>query len=355
MDQSMSGLQKASLFGQYKCRVMEFAENKGTAADVWRQIHDWYQSASGRALFVQAFMHETGIKVNLENSSDERIGAAIPKSWGDYTKKVKNDAYYRALVEMFVIEMDYITSRVPRECDEPTAGFAYGNVQRFVRHVLSDSIVLFEHWGARRAAVPGVFGVWKSEFAHLVNFYNGARQTIYGHGSFGLSHSDNHAELAAATIRQAVEIRLRRAFGLIGKEAIRDGAFHPVAISELLEVLEDHRTSVQMPVPLHNLIRINSWSNLLLHSGILTYAWTMPRVLDYLRPLLVGGGEKARGQWTIDGSIRATHSSFGAIREALKKRIESISQPQNCPRFRALLSKVSECEVVLEDDDTTVI
>ena len=48
-------------------------------------------------------------------------------------------------------------------------------------------------------------------------FYQGARQTIYGHGSFSLSFIDNHADLATATIRQAIEIRICRAFGIMGK------------------------------------------------------------------------------------------------------------------------------------------
>ena len=343
-------------YRQYKFRVTEFT-NKGTAAegnaaDVWRQIHDWYQSVDGRALFLEAFMHETKIKVNPESDADGRIEAAIPKSWSDYYSKEENDAYYRALAEMFIIEMDYITSQVPRECEDPLAGFAYGNVWRFVKHVLLDSLELFEHWGTHSAGVSGVFGVWKNEFTRPLNFYQGARQTIYGHGSFGLSFSDNHSELVAATIRQAVEIRLRRAFGLIGKQDVSNEAFHPVAISELLDVLKDYEGEVQMPVPLRNLRRINGWANLLLHLGIRHYAWTPPRVLNYLRPFLVGG-ENVDGRWTVNSGIRLTRPSFEAIREALKQKIESRTQPQDPPRFRALLSDVSECDVVIQNNSPT--
>ena len=342
-------------YRQYKLQVTEFT-NKGTAAegnaaDVWRQIHDWYRRDGGRALFLEAFMHETKIKVNPESAADARLGAAIPKSRSDYCKKVKNEAYYRALAEMFIIEMDYITSQVPRECEDPLAGFAYGNVWRFVKHVLLDSLALFEHWGTRSAGVPGAFGFWKNEFTHPVNFYHGAHQMIYGHGSFGLSHSDNHTDLAVATIRQALEIRLRRAFGLIGKED-SNGTLRPVPISELLDVLKDYKGEVQIPVPLHNLRRINDWANLILHSGMRPYTWTPPRVLDYLRPFLVGGGN-VDGRRTVNSGIRLTRSSFEAIREALKQKIESRTQPQDPPRFEALLSDVSECDVVIENNSPT--
>ena len=338
-------------FNQYKRRVTGF-RNKGTAADAWRQIYDWYQSDGGRTLFVQAFMNETGIRVNPESDAASRVGAALPKSWGDYSKKVKSDAYYRALAEMFIIEMDSITSRVPREYNDPVADFVYGNVWRFVEQVLLDSLVLFEDWGTDRAGVPQVFGVGKNKFTHPLNFYHGARQTIYGHGSFGLSFSENHSELAVATIRQAVEIRLRRAFGLIGKEAISDQTFHPVAISELLDVLKDYVEQVQMPVSLHNLVRINHWANLLLHSGMRHYAWTPPRVLDYLRPFLVGG-ENVGGRWTVHSGVRLTRASFKAIQEALKKKIESCTQPQTRPQFKALLLNAPRCDVVLDHDSLT--
>ena len=338
-------------FKQYKRQVTGFT-NKGAAADVWRQIHDWYQSAGGRTLFLEAFRDKTGIRVNPESGADSRIGAAIPKSWSDHCRKVENGAYYRALAEMFIIEMDSITSRVPRECDDPVADFAYGNVWRFVHQVLLDSLVLFGDWGIDRAGMPEAFGVRKNKFTHPLNFYHGARQTIYGHGSFGLSFSDNHSELAVATIRQAVEIRLRRAFGLIGKEAVSDQNFHPVAISELLDVLKDYVEEVQMPVPLHNLARINQWANLLLHSGMRHYAWTPPRVLDYLRPFLIGG-ENVGGRWTVHSGIRLTRASFEAIQGALKQKIESRPQPQNYPRFKALLLAISECDVVIENNSST--
>ena len=251
-----------------------------------------------------------------------------------------------------IIEMDQITSRVPRECEDPLAGFAYGNVWRFVKHVLLDSLALFEHWGTRSAGVPGAFGFWKNEFTHPLNFYQGTLQTIYGHGSFDLSYSDNHSELSVATIRQAVEIRLRRAFGLIGKEDVSNEAFHPVPISELLDVLKDYEGKVQMPVPLYNLRRINGWANLFLHSGMRHYAWTPPRVLNYLQPFLVGG-ENVDGRWTVHSGIRLTRSSFEAIREALKQKIESAHNLKTLPDLRRCCRMYRSVTVVIENNSPT--
>ena len=343
---------QARPFEEYRIRVSELTNHTGKPSEVWKQIYDWYNNDGGRDLFLQAFKHETDLKINPETNTDSRIGAAIPKSLNDQEKKVIDDTYYRAHAEMFIIEMDHITSQVPRECDDPTADFAYGNVLGFVKYVILDSIVLFEHWGALQVEVPGVFGAVMNELTDPVNFYHGAHQTIYGHGTFGLSFCDNHAELAVATIRQAIEVRLRRGFGVIGKKAISDGTLHPVALSDLFVALKCFSAGVQMPVPLHNVMRINHWANLCLHTGVRHYSWTPPRVIDYLQPL-VAGGEAAPGQCSADSGIRVRRSSFDAIRRALKMKIESTTQPNGDPQFRALLLQESDCSVIIEDENPT--
>jgi hypothetical protein len=145
---------------------------------------------------------------------------ALPKNMADYRKKFVDRAFYRANAEWFLLEMDHIVASVPRESSQPDATFAYGNVLRFVQHLLIDSVVIFAHWGTRCAEVPRDYGIGKNEMTHLVLLFHGSRQIIYGHGSFGLSFVENHSDIAVGTIRQ-VELRLRRAFGLLGKAPAR--------------------------------------------------------------------------------------------------------------------------------------
>jgi hypothetical protein len=59
-----------------------------------------------------------------------------------------DDAYCAAHAALFLRPMDGIVPRVPRDCPDPHAAFAFGNVLRFVNHVLFDSVVLLEHWAA---------------------------------------------------------------------------------------------------------------------------------------------------------------------------------------------------------------
>ena len=338
--------QAVCTYEDYRRQLPNFYATGRSFRELWKEIVDWYQSDLGRSLFIRTFRHETGIKVNPSSNFDARIEAALAKSWGDDSKKIQTDTYYKAHAEMFVSEMDKILANVPKCCEYAEAEFRFGNVIRFVQRVLMDHLVLFEHWGSRRAEVPGVFGVARNEWTHPVNFYHGAKQIIYGHGSFSLTFSDNHSEIAVATVRQALEVRLRGAFGFIGKESKSNNAFHPVPLSMLLEVLSRNKKAIVTPIPIHNLIRINNWANLLLHSGVREYAWTLPRVLDYLRSWLVGG-DKAGDSWTVDSGIQVSKEIFDEIQDEVREQIEGTGADGIPSPFKAILLNASECAVVI--------
>lgn len=331
-------------FDRYRFAAMRLCENRRNAAKDWLRIRTWWR-LFGKASFIAAFRHETGISANVGSDADARIAAALPKSRGDYAGKVRNGAYYRAHAELFLIEMDRIVACVPGRSPEPDSGFAFENVLRFVRHVLFDSIALFEDWGARSAGVPGAFGAYKGEAQRLPEYFHGAKQIVYGHGSFGLSVMENHADLAVGTIRQAVEIRLRRAFGLIGKASTVDGSFHPVALSELLDVVMDKRAVVTTPMPFENVVRVNSWANLLMHAGLKHYAWSVPRVLEYLQPLLLGGGRVGR-VWTMKSGVQVTRAAFDDVRAELTSRVQAFASPRTTSAFVIELAPAEACDVV---------
>jgi hypothetical protein len=267
-----------SPFANYKNEAISFRMSGGSDGAAWRELNDWYVS-KGKDLFIEAFNKETAMRLPAGANSDNQIGAALPRSFKDFENKSKDNAFYRTHAQWFLDEMDFVMSRVPRESSEAEANFAYGNVYRYVQHLLSDSLIVFEHWGTRALEVPGVYGVGKNEMAHLVAFWHGARQMIYGHGSFGLSFADSHSDLAVGIIRQGIELRLRRAFGLLGKSRNSDGSFAPVSLSELFDAIDEAESEVITPVPLFNIKRINAWANMFMHYGIKFYSWTPSRVL----------------------------------------------------------------------------
>ena len=302
---------------------------------------------------MDAFEHETNIRLNLSRSEDSAIERAIAKNWGDYDKKRKCDSYYQAHAEMYLHEMNKIFDPKYREWVEKVSTTNFRDVMLFVEKVLRDHLALFENWGRDKAGVPMVFGSVRNPLSHPMHYFQGAKQTIYGHGSFGLSFTENHSELAVATIRQAVEVRLRNAFGLIGKIRQSDRAFHPVALSVLLDVLSGHKDEIDTPIPIHNLMRINGWANICLHYGFRDYAWTAPRVVDYLCDFLIGRPPDAQG-FSVDSGIRLSENEFLNIRNELTEKIEGSGEDEVESEFVAEFRDMDICDVVLTDSDGTL-
>lgn len=309
----------ATLLAEYKrtaCGVRE--SNIADPAAEWAALHDWWPI--GRQMFEQLFESEVG-KAPSKASLDDLLGAAIPKSIGDLERKEADDAYYVAHAALFMQEMDAIVRRVPRSHSDARAASAFGNVVRFASNVMFDSVVLLEHWAERSQQVPGAYGVGKNEAEHLDSFLFGAQQIIYGHGSFGLSFVESHSDIVIGTIRQAIEIRLRRAFGIHGRISEKTNAFEPVPISALFDAIRPFEAQIFSEVPFPILRRINGWTNMYLHGGHKLPAWTAPRVLARLKPLILGEGRKPG-----DG-IRMDKRIFDGVRQGLKERYDATTSP----------------------------
>ena len=154
----MNSTQINATFGRYRRAIHDLidAPKEGNRSDseIWQLTCQWYQDKGGRELFMQAFEDVTGIKLNVKTSPDQRIGAALPKSLRDYENKLKDKAYYRALGELFIEEMDSMVKRVPRKSEDPATTFSYGNLVRFVKHILLDSLYLFQEWGMFISKLP---------------------------------------------------------------------------------------------------------------------------------------------------------------------------------------------------------
>jgi hypothetical protein len=131
-----------------------------------------------------------------------------------------------------------------------------------------------------------------------------------------------------------------------GKEL--DGVLHPVPLLELLNAVDTAGAGIKLPVPFAEIKRVNGWANMSLHGGLKAYAWSPPRVLDHLRPFLVGGSS-VNGRLTVDSGVSATQTAFEAVRSALVDQIEGhggTDEEDERKPFLILLPP-DECEVVI--------
>ena len=323
-------------FEVYKAKVVK--RNGTNSKTEWQNLYDWYKS-EGRQQFMDAFTKETNIAFGKTLAPDALVAAALPNSYNDLNKKIKSNAFYRAHAAWFLEEMDHIVDSVPRDINNPVEEQGVGNVLRFTRTVLMDSVLLFEHWGTFHAGVPNVYGIGKNQAEHIMAFYQGARQTIYGHGSWKLSFMDNHADLATATIRQVIEVRLRRAFGVMGKIKKIDDSIHPVSLNDLIEAINNHKSNIDFPICFENIKRIDGWANMYLHAALKLYAWCPPRVIAFLRVFLLGD-TSAGCVHDSKAGIKLGQATFDAIRNLIKQKHET-------PEFDLPLLEQLKCDVLI--------
>lgn len=331
-------------------------EQNRPSSEVWRAIVDWYTSEAGRELFIKTFTAEPKIKLNPKRDSDSHIQMAISNSLGDYRKKRKCIAYYNAHAEMYLKEMDRIIERTSGCFVEVNSDrhSMFGDLMNFVEKLLNDHRCLITDYETNVAKTPMNIGSYRNPLTSALDFFQCANQLIYGCIP-GLSTPGNHCDLAVAIIRQAVEVRLRNAFGIIGKERLSDDTFHPVPLSDLLDVLKDHNDAISMTVPIRNLDRIYRWANLYLHSGLrMDYSWTASRVVDYLSVFLTGHehpvfDERSEPVLSRDSGIQLEWSVFLAIRSALKEKIENPEDDE--PKFKSVLMDEKNCDVVLSPEN----
>ena len=338
-----------SLLKKYKDEVSKIQGALDPNTGNWSDFHDWYKSSCGRRLFIDAFQQFTDININLQRDFNSRVEIGVPKSPNDYKKKRNSCIYYGVMAEMFIEELDCIVQRALQVTDDKFVQTNFAIVQGFIQSLLHDSLCLFSDWDHYcNDDSQESFVAWRAPYTHSQYFFWGAKQVIYGHGIFDSTYIDNHAELALPLVRQGIEVRLRYAFGLVGKESINDGSIHPVALSNLLDVLNQYREDVYFAIPIQNVHRIYKWSTIVLHTGLRDYYWVPPRLLDYLYPFIVGY-ESVNNITTVNSGVRLKRSCFNAIRTDLKTKIES-THKTGTNKFRALLMNATDCSVAFTDN-----
>ncbi|EIS9525830.1 hypothetical protein L0775_003817 [Clostridioides difficile] len=98
-----------------------------------------------------------------------------------------------------------------------------------------------------------------------MNLHQVLRQNLYGQQSLH-SFVDMETSCSIAIIRQIIELRIRRAFGIIAF-LDKDGNVKPLNMSSIFNVLKKYKKDIYFPIDLSNIERIYSWSNMFVHSG----------------------------------------------------------------------------------------
>ena len=172
---------------------------------------------------------------------------------------------------------------------------------------------------------------------HTMELHNVLRQAVYGNISFH-SFADYETAAPIAVIRQIIELRIRRAIGVLGYIDESSINIYPLKMTKVFEIIKQY-PDIIFPNHLTYLERIYQWSNLYIHSGKGDFAWITFFLEKYLRPLSFGDRKKD-GNWSFKNAITVTKETLDNIKQDI----------QNLNPNLQLLTCDPECELTERQD-----
>lgn len=264
-------------------------------------------------------------------SDDDVVCSILPKSEIDRINKRKNKDYYIAngycaitiLKQIFTKELYNNVSRL--------SSVYYQTYFQILKAIMLDTDQLKNLYNNERMN-DNKYPVTVNRSIHAMELHNVLRQAAYGNISFH-SFADFEVSASIAVIRQIIELRIRRAFGILAYYDERNSNIQPLKMSKVFEILKRY-TDISFPNKLCYIERIYQWSNLYIHSGEGDWAWIIYFLEKYLRTLSFGT-QKANGDWNF-------HNGITVSKETLEKIQNDIGALN--PEFQ-LLKCVPECEI----------
>ncbi|MGM4991281.1 hypothetical protein [Tardiphaga sp. 841_E9_N1_2] len=322
-------------FNQYRRNLnAAILANKDPDGVVLQATHTWF-AGGGRAELQAAFEHETGLKIG-NRKDGALVEQGYPKNINEYPGKTAWDQYYIANAIIALQELDRIFQPgKPYPTRNPD--IFYRNLVGLSRKLFLDTIVLLDDWATFKQGLQGVFGIGKNRLEHATPTYHSALQVIYGNCS-PFAFSDNHSDTSVNQLRMAIELRLRRGFGVTAK-LNKAGSIVPLALSEIIQVVALHKQNITFAVPFEHIDRIYQWSNIYMHTGLKQYVWSPIFALHYLRPFLLGG-KHAGGTSSNAGIIAAP----GVV-----KQVQSgIENGADKSQFDFVFEDLANCDLILK-------
>ena len=185
----------------------------------------------------------------------------------------------------------------------------------------------------------------RSRFISTVAVHQVLRQEIYGSASFH-AFADKELSACIGTIRQLIELRIRRSFGILSLKDT-NGNIVPLDMSKLFEVVSKYRSEIEFPIKLENIIRIYRWSNNYIHSGLGDYPW-IPMYLELMLRDFSFGQEEKDGSWSVYNGIKTKRDVLDSIAQELLDSANTDKDGNKVEKYTLYKCK-PECRILKDD------
>lgn len=158
-----------------------------------------------------------------------------------------------------------------------------------------------------------------------VEMIHSARSSMYGPVS-AHAFSDICVMSSVASIREAIEIRIRSAFGLFSLED-PDGKRRPIDMSRILSCLSKYyqKKDIDFSIGFDELSKIYRWTNIFIHSGLRDYYWVPYFVEKQLQEFIFGKDDVGQ-EYNINNGIIVTNCSV--IEDIRNEIVEDLDRNQ---------------------------
>ena len=153
-----------------------------------------------------------------------------------------------------------------------------------------------------------------TRYIHYASVHQVLRQSLFGQVSFN-SFADMEISASIAVIRQLVELRMRRAFGVISYIEKDSGRLIPLDLSRVFDCLKKHQNDIDFPLKIENIERIYKWANMYIHSGKCELSWIPYYIETILRKFSFG--EITEMGWDVKNAISTSDAVLQRIYEEL--------------------------------------
>jgi hypothetical protein len=300
--------------------------------DKWTAFKEWYQ-ASGKECFKLAFKEASKKSIPKNKSNEWLITTGLPTSNDDYEKKSNDINFYRVNAFWFLEEVDDIIKKYSLPPEYSKLQMAYAQIMNFISHLILYSDYMLNIC-ARKFSESPKYRIDINPEVHVHDLYSTARFIIYG----SFAHNNN-PDVSISIIRQALEIRIRRAFG-INYKIDQSGNKIPISLSEIIAAMEPYKDDIEMKIDFFSLKKINSWANAYLHSGVKRFIWMPSRILNHISGFILGGDHAPGFHITINSGIVMRRDTFISIKEKIKENIGDKYQLED--------EDMNKCDIVLE-------
>jgi hypothetical protein len=240
--------------------------------------------------FENEALRHFGLNKLPSRNPDQLIQQILGKSPNDQQKKMEGKEYYigNAITFLKVIREILTENFVNNFGPERTVDdLTIYNYHRVFQNLLFDSLVLLNEYCVNVKKSKPEYGCGKGYSQHTLTLYQSLRQSIFGQSSYH-SFIEVEPDLSISIIRQLIELRVRRAFGVLGWYLPGTQSMEPLALTKLFDVLKPYTKEIDFSMPLDCLIRIYGWSNIFLHIGIKEDSWKHIFVKNYLKKFALG-------------------------------------------------------------------